>query len=121
MIRVFLALFARPIWQRGLVPPGSPSGRAVPDVSMDGAPLTGMDVGETQRFPNGVRYGEFRLGGASLASPLFAGIQALAVQSTGGRLGWIDPALYQKARRGAPTFTDIGACRRQRSGVRRTT
>jgi subtilase family serine protease len=105
----FSTVFARPIWQRGLIPPGSPSGRAIPDVAMDGDPLTGMDVGETQHFPNGVRYGELRLGGTSLASPLFAGIEALAVQSTGGRLGWIDPALYQEARRRAPTLTDIGA------------
>jgi subtilase family serine protease len=105
----FSTLFARPVWQHGLIPPGSPSGRAVPDVSMDANPLTGMDVGQTQRFPDGVRYGEVRLGGTSLASPLFAGIEALAVQSTRGRLGWIDPALYEQARRGASTFIDITA------------
>ena len=45
----------------------------------------GMLVGETQNFslasgfgPAGVHYGEYRIGGTSLASPLMAGAQAVA-------------------------------------------
>ncbi len=47
---------------------------------MDADPTTGMLVGETQNFPlasvfgpAGNHYGEYRIGGTSLASPLFAG------------------------------------------------
>jgi hypothetical protein len=41
------------------VPPSVAHGhRAVPDIAMDGDPQTGMLVGETQTFPDGVRSGE---------------------------------------------------------------
>jgi subtilase family serine protease len=73
----FSTLFDRPAYQSGVVNEPTP-GRAVPDVSLDGDPTTGMLVGETQAFPDGVRYGEYRIGGTSLSSPLFAGVQALA-------------------------------------------
>ena len=58
------------------------SGRAVPDVGLDADPTTGMLIGETQTFPDGVRYGEYRIGGTSLASPLFAGMTAQPDRST---------------------------------------
>ena len=48
--------------------------RVEPDISMDADPATGMLVGETQTFPNGVYYDQYRIGGTSLASPLFAGL-----------------------------------------------
>ena len=58
---------------------GGAPGRTTPDVALDADPQTGMLVGETQTFADGtVRYGEFRLGGTSLASPLMAGVVALA-------------------------------------------
>ena len=51
---------------------------------MDGDPNTGMLVGETQTFPDGTsKYGEYRIGGTSLSSPLFAGHEALADQARG--------------------------------------
>ena len=81
----FSQLFNRPSYQNGVVPSSLPAGRAVPDVAMDADPTTGMLVGETQEFPDGNHYGEYRIGGTSLASPLFAGFQALAAQ-TAGRL-----------------------------------
>ena len=77
-------VFAQPWYQRPVVPWsishyfGASAGRAVPDVSALGDPNTGFLVGETQTFPDGVRYGEYRIGGTSLASPLMAGIEALA-------------------------------------------
>jgi subtilase family serine protease len=95
------ALFAKPSYQAGL--PGD--ARLVPDVAMDGDPTTGMLVGETQRFPKGgVKYDEYRIGGTSLASPLFAGMTALALQNAGGGgAGLLNPTIYAKA----SAFNDI--------------
>ncbi|HEV7209241.1 MAG TPA: S53 family peptidase [Mycobacteriales bacterium] len=101
----YSTLFNRPDYQNGVVPAAAGPGRAVPDVAMDADPTTGMLVGETQAFPSGDAYGEYRIGGTSLASPLMAGMQALASQNAGGRLGFANPAIYQAA--GGPTFTDV--------------
>jgi subtilase family serine protease len=102
----FSALFNRPAYQDGVVPAGSPAGRAVPDVGLDGDPTTGMRVGETQTFPDGtVAYGEYRIGGTSLASPLFAGMTALTLQHAGGGLGLLNPTIYGQYGQG--TFNDV--------------
>ena len=97
-------IFDRPFYQRGVVPSGT-SGRAVPDVAMDGDPTTGMLVGETQNFslwsrfgPPGIHYGEYRIGGTSLSSPLFAGVQAVAQSGVGRRIGFANPFIYAAAR-----------------------
>jgi subtilase family serine protease len=103
----FSSLFNRPAYQDDVVPPGSPSGRAVPDVSLDGDPTTGMLVGETQSFPEGVHYDTYRIGGTSLSSPLFAGVQANATEAAGERLGFANPAIYQLARDGVPAYNDV--------------
>jgi subtilase family serine protease len=66
-----------------------------PDISMDADPTTGMLVGETQTFPAGVFYDQYRIGGTSLASPLFAGEMADADQAAGGALGFVNPLLYR--------------------------
>ncbi|HEX7353430.1 MAG TPA: S53 family peptidase [Mycobacteriales bacterium] len=97
----YSALFNRPPYQDGAV---SNSARGVPDVAMDADPTTGMLVGETQQFPDGAKYGEYRIGGTSLASPLFAGMTALRVQAAGGRLGFLNPSIYAAP---AGTFTDV--------------
>ncbi|HVN61428.1 MAG TPA: S53 family peptidase [Gaiellaceae bacterium] len=93
-------VFNRPAYQRGVVPSGT-TGRAVPDVAMDGDPTTGMLIGETQNFslpsrfgPAGVHYGEYRVGGTSLSSPLFAGVQAVAQSGAGRRIGFANPFIY---------------------------
>jgi subtilase family serine protease len=114
----FSALFARPGWQRGVVPSRSPARRAVPDLAHVADGTTGMAIGETLRFPDGDRYAEMRLGGTSLASPLMAGTQALAVQSSRGRLGWANPSLYRQYRRRAHTFTDVTERYAGRAAVR---
>ncbi|HET9499016.1 MAG TPA: S53 family peptidase [Marmoricola sp.] len=94
------SLFARPDYQAGVV---SGTHRSVPDVAMDADPTTGMLVGQTQRFPHGVvTYDEYRIGGTSLASPLFAGMTALAVQA-GSRAGLLNPTIYAHA----DAFTDV--------------
>jgi subtilase family serine protease len=67
--------------------------RVVPDVSALGDPNTGMRVGQTQGFPDGTYYDEYRIGGTSLSSPLYAGMFALAVQKH-GPYGLANPSLY---------------------------
>jgi subtilase family serine protease len=74
-------------------------------VALDADPTTGMLIGQTQTFPEGVRYGEYRIGGTSLASPLFAGMTALLLQHAGGGLGFLNPTIYGQAGKG--TFNDI--------------
>jgi subtilase family serine protease len=95
-------LFPVPSWQTS---PYS-GGRVVPDVSMDADPNTGMLIGQTQSFPDGNYYDEYRIGGTSLASPLFAGLMAVADQAAGHAHGFVDPALY---RAGAAAYNDVYA------------
>lgn len=76
----------------GIVSPNG--GRAVPDVSMDADPTTGMLIGQTQTFPTGAQYDTFRIGGTSLACPLFVGMTALKIQASGGGLGRLNPLIY---------------------------
>ncbi|HSP65550.1 MAG TPA: S53 family peptidase [Candidatus Deferrimicrobium sp.] len=98
-------VFNEPSYQQGVVPASLAAywggkNRVVPDVAMDADPQTGMLIGETQAFPAtggrkaGNYYGEYRLGGTSLASPLFAGMMALADQASGRTIGFANPALY---------------------------
>jgi subtilase family serine protease len=114
----FSTLFNRPAYQQGVVPAGSPAGRAVPDVGLDGDPTTGMLVGETQTFPDGVYYDEYRIGGTSLSSPLMAGVQALATQAQGHSLGFANPRIYDLARSGGEEFTDVTSAHDPDANVR---
>jgi len=94
-------LFAQPYYQQAAVPAsisealGPKPMRAIPDVSMVGDPVTGFLVGETQAFPAGTHYGEYRLGGTSLSSPLFAGVEADLDSALGAPLGFANPVLYR--------------------------
>ena len=107
-------LFSQPWYQRGVVPDAlarknqtrGNKGRVVPDISMVGDPNTGMLVGQTQTFPEGVSYDEYRIGGTSLSSPLFAGVMALADDVLGVHHGFINPTMYQKLA-GTPAITDV--------------
>lgn len=101
------ALFNKPSYQQGVVPLSNGAGRAVPDIAMDADPTTGMLIGQTQTFSDGVHYGEYRIGGTSLASPLFAGQAALLMQNNGGkRLGLMNPLIYGQLNTAA-TVTDV--------------
>jgi subtilase family serine protease len=102
----FSTLFNRPAYQNGVVQ-SSLAGRAVPDIAADGDPNTGMLVGETQTFPSGVAYGEYRIGGTSLASPLTAGMVALATERSGKPFGFLNPAIYAAAKSKSAAFTDV--------------
>ena len=75
-----------------------------------------MLIGETQTFPDGHYFGEYRIGGTSLASPLFAGMTALLQQNAGGRLGFLNPTIYGQA--GGPTFNDVKGQPRDAGNVR---
>jgi hypothetical protein len=57
-----------------------------------------MLVGQTQTFPDGsVRYSEYRIGGTSLASPLFTGMMADEQALAGQEIGFANPRLYSAA------------------------
>ncbi|WCB94585.1 Pseudomonalisin [Baekduia alba] len=90
------AIFDQPYYQQGVVPDGIAQGkRATPDIAMDADPQTGMLVGETQTFPDGTaKYSEYRIGGTSLASPLYAGMEAIADQVYGRAHGFVNPSIY---------------------------
>jgi subtilase family serine protease len=85
-------VFAEPWYQQlaGL----TLSGRGLPDVAALADPQTGLLVGQTQAFPDGNYYDEYRIGGTSLASPIFAGIMALADQRAGHPHGFANPLIY---------------------------
>ena len=104
-------LFAEPSYQVGVVPSSvfaaqGRTGRAVPDIAALADPNAGYLIGETQTFPDGsVKYSEYRIGGTSLASPIMAGIMALADQAAGHPHGFANPVFYSLA--GSASFTDI--------------
>ena len=85
-------LFAEPWYQSnaGI----SLSGRGVPDVSAIADPQTGLLIGQTQVFPDGTYYDEYRIGGTSLASPIFAATMALLDQKAGQPHGFANPLFY---------------------------
>jgi subtilase family serine protease len=107
-------LFPEPFYQQGVVPDelaranqtGNQRGRVVPDISMVGDPNTGMLIGMTQTFPEGVAYGEYRIGGTSLSSPLLAGVVADSDQLVGFHHGFLNPALYLFSSH-TPAITDV--------------
>ncbi|MDP9117434.1 MAG: S53 family peptidase [Actinomycetota bacterium] len=102
-------VFAEPSYQVGVVPDslaaenqtGTNRGRVVPDISMVGDPNTGMLIGITQTFPDGTYYDQYRIGGTSLASPLFTGVVAVANQLTHADHGFLNPRLYSRTRSAA--------------------
>jgi subtilase family serine protease len=96
-------IFPAPWYQSGV---STDNGmRTTPDISMVGDPNTGFLMGQTQFFPDGscgggatTCYGQFRIGGTSLSSPLLAGVMALVDQQRADNslppLGFANPAIY---------------------------
>jgi subtilase family serine protease len=109
--------YTQPWYQRGVVPyrlatdvpEGSTSTpmRVIPDVSALADPSTGVLIGQTTLQPNGTTYAFAlsRIGGTSVASPVFAGVEADAQQAAGHDLGFANPAIY--ARYGTSAFNDV--------------
>jgi subtilase family serine protease len=96
------AIFARPSYQDG-VASVTGSHRGIPDISMDASCSSAVPV-----------YGSYLGGGGwqtscgtSLATPLMAGLVALADQVAGHALGLINPALYKMLAAHSPGLTDV--------------
>jgi subtilase family serine protease len=109
--------YTQPYYQKGVVPNdmatrnaplfGPVPTRVVPDISMVGDPATGFLVGETQSFPDGTYYDQYRIGGTSVSSPLFAGVVAIADQISGQPLGFVNPLVYKLHTAHPATFFDV--------------
>ena len=97
------AVFARP-WYQNSVAGVTGSQRGVPDIAMSAA-CSGL-VAIYQSFP-GQPSGWYYACGTSEATPLFAGIVALADQAAGHSLGLINPALYTLSAERAPGLVDV--------------
>ena len=96
-------LFSRPPYQNGVrnIVGGR---RGVPDISMSGACNGSVD---TYGSFGGASAGWTPACGTSEATPMFAGIVALADQVAGHSLGLINPALYQLSAEHAPGIVDV--------------
>ena len=96
-------IFERPSYQDGVAKIVGPH-RGVPDISMsaacDGAVNTYQSFG-------GQAAGWYPTCGTSEATPLFAGVIALADQVAGHPLGLINPALYAMSAAHAPGIVDV--------------
>ena len=94
-------VFARPSYQ-STVAGVAGRWRAVPDISLDASGASGME-GYAAVLP-----GKWRsFSGTSLATPLFAGVVALAGQEAGRPLGPINPLLYRLAAQHDPGIVDV--------------
>jgi len=104
-------VFAMPSYQVGVVPSAVATWKGVqrrsePDIAMDADPQTGVTFAQTYVLPNGRhQIIDSWIGGTSLASPLVAGVMALADQASGFPHGFINPELY--ALRGSPALRDV--------------
>lgn len=98
-------LYPEPSYQHGVVPPSMAktsagrSDRAVPDISADADPFSGMLIGTIEPKNNGQAgpYTTFVIGGTSESSPLVAGMVADAQQGQASSFGFINPLLYSVA------------------------
>ena len=88
--------------------------RVTPDVSALADPSTGVAVGETlfgpdnaQGVPGPEKFYISRIGGTSVASPIFAGIEADAQQAAGQPIGFANPAIYGLDARNRGAFHNV--------------
>ena len=118
-------IFQQPSYQQKAVPNSlavqgglSAPARTLPDVSMDASSMTGLLVGSStgtmHSHPSGsgvvytesnTSYAAQPVGGTSLATPLFTGMEALAIQAAGSPLGFANPVLYSLSNTSA--FYDV--------------
>jgi subtilase family serine protease len=98
-------VFTRP-WYQDSVASVVGNTRGVPDIAMSAA-CSGL-VDTYQSFA-GEPAGWYVVCGTSEATPLFAGIVALADQTAGHGLGLINPALYAMSAQNEPGLVDVTA------------
>ncbi len=104
-------IFNQPGYQHPVVPEHYWSyfggrARVVPDVGLIGDPMSGPML--VQTAVDGASQPvvtTHNVGGTSVASPVFAGAVAVMIDRNGGRLGFLNPALY---RMGGPALRDVG-------------
>jgi subtilase family serine protease len=96
-------VFSRPFYQNGVASTVGDA-RGVPDISMSAA-CSGLVV--TYDSFGGAPAGWYVTCGTSEASPLFAGVVALADQVAGHPLGLINPALYALKAEHAPGLVPV--------------
>jgi subtilase family serine protease len=96
-------VFSRPSYQDSVASVVGTQ-RGTPDISMSAA-CSGL-VNTYQSFP-GQQPGWYLVCGTSEATPLFAGVVALADQEAGHSLGLINPALYALSAEHAPGIVDV--------------
>jgi subtilase family serine protease len=98
------AVFSRPAYQDG-VRAITGSSRGIPDISMNAS--CASPVALYASFP-GTGTGHWQtICGTSMATPLFAGVIALADQLAGHSLGPINPAIYKMSAAHDPGIVDI--------------
>jgi len=97
-------LFSRPSYQNGVAAEVG-NARGVPDISMSGSGSGAVTTYDS--FPGGGPAGWYPTWGTSEATPMFAGIVALASQYAGHSLGLINPALYQMSAQDMPGIVPI--------------
>lgn len=98
------SVFSRPSFQDGVAAVVGDH-RGIPDISMSAA-CSGL-VDTYQSFGGPTPPGWYYVCGTSEATPLFAGIVALADQLAGHPLGVINPAIYAMSAAGAPGIVHV--------------
>jgi subtilase family serine protease len=100
----FSVLFDEPPYQKGTGGLHGGKQRAIPDVAYNAAILHGV---LTYLDIPGVAPGFYRFGGTSCGSPQWAAITAIANQMAGGRLGFLNKAIYDIGKHKGSPFNDI--------------
>jgi subtilase family serine protease len=101
------SVFGRPAYQNGVARQVGRF-RGVPDISMSAS----VDGAAIVYLAGNVGYsgaGYYLIGGTSLATPLFAGVVAIADQVAGHGLGLLNPALYKMYAQHQPGIVDVTA------------
>lgn len=102
----FSVLFAEPPYQKGTGGLHGGKQRAEPDVAYNAAVLHGV---LTYLDIPGVPTNFYRFGGTSAGPPQWSAITVIANQKTGGRLGFLNKAVYDigKKKSASASFNDI--------------
>lgn len=104
------AVFPRPGYQAGVAGLAG-SHRAIPDISMNASCASSVATYATYPGSGSAGGGSHwqTICGTSMATPLFAGVVALADQMAGHALGPINPAIYKMAASRDPGIVDVTA------------